>query len=419
MIRKLIAAALLASTASVAAAQSGPAPTQTQAPAATNYVPAAAPTDPARLAAARRLVDAALPSSLIEQAMLAGIRAGAEQQRGNTAASARDPHRAERARIEQRVMEEETTRIVRDLDPNMRAIFADFYARALSAGELEAVADFYSSPAGRRFSEGALNAALDPEYQRSMEALNPVFAAAAAGADRRFGAAMAGLPPIPGMPAPPAAGAAPAAADVAPPAIALPRRSGPSVDGARAAAAARALDALWPSELFRRTYNLLPAVETLMSIRVGDFGIPVPPSAGIDPNSTLAEIGSGFDPHLRQRLPVLTRFAASEFARLMTAMEPGWKSLTADAYARQFTAAELDAVTAFYSGAAGQRFAAESFKAMEDPQLVRSIVMMVPRLAMQIPVMTQRLQQATAHLPPPQPETAPPAPRPERRRGRN
>jgi hypothetical protein len=98
-------------------------------------------------------------------------------------------------------------------------------------------------------------------------------------------------------------------------------------------------------------------------------------------------------------------------------MEPGWKMLTADAYAREFTAAELDGVARFYSSAAGRRFAAESFRAMEDPEVVRSLVMMIPRFAMQIPAMTQRVSQATAHLPPVPPEPAArPAPTPPPRR---
>jgi hypothetical protein len=188
------------------------------------------------------------------------------------------------------------------------------------------------------------------------------------------------------------------------------------------AAARRALDALWPSELFRRELNLLPAIETLIAIRAGDFGVPIPPGVGVNPNATLAEIGSGFDPHLRQRLPVLTRFAGSEFTRLMAAMEPGWKMLTADAYAREFTAAELDGVAGFFSSPAGRRFATESFRVLEDPQVVRSFVMMVPRIAMQFPAVTQRVARETAHLPAPPPETTTtPVPRVEapRKRPRN
>jgi hypothetical protein len=408
MIRKLIAAALLASAAPVAAAQApAAAPAQAQAPA-----PAAAP-DPARLAPARRLVDAAMPQSLFEQAVMAGVRSAAAEMRGNADAARRDPHHAERSRIEERVMGEEAMRVLRDIDPNMRALFADFYARTLDAADLEAAANFYSSAAGRRFSAGAMSAAMDPDYQRSMEALTPQLMGALVGAEQRFAAATAGLPPIPGMPAP-AAGPVPAAPPI--PAFTLPARSGPPVDPARFAAARRALDALWPTEAFTHPLNLQRAVETLIAIRVGDFGIPIPPSAGINPNSTLAEIGSGFDPHLRQRIPVLARFAGSEMARVTAAMEPGWKLLTADAYAREFTAAELDAVTSFFSTPAGRRFAMESYKAVEDPQLVRGVVMLIPRVAMQFPAMQQRVQQATAHLPPVPPAPAPLPPSPPRPR---
>jgi hypothetical protein len=59
---------------------------------------------------------------------------------------------------------------------------------------------------------------------------------------------------------------------------------------------------------------------------------------------------------------------------------------------------------------------------MEDPEVVRSLVMMIPRFAMQIPAMTQRVTQATAHLPAPPAEPATvPVPRvePPRSRPRN
>ncbi|HZF94162.1 MAG TPA: DUF2059 domain-containing protein [Allosphingosinicella sp.] len=415
MIRKLIAAALLASTASVGAAQTSATPAP--APAAP-MTAAAAATDPARLAAARRFIDAALPDTLIQQALVAGMRSAAEQQRGNTEAARRDPHHAERARLELRVVEEETARILRDVEPGLRGLFADFYARSLTAAELEEGTAFYASPAGRRFGEGALNVVIDPEYEKSMKALDPLFAAVMTGVERRYLAATAGLPPIPGLPTPPAAAASAPPAAVATPAIALPPRPGAPADPARMAAARRALDALWPSELFRRELNLLPAIETLIAIRAGDFGVPIPPGIGVNPNATLAEIGSGFDPHLRQRLPVLTRFAGSEMARLTTAMEPGWKLLTADAYAREFTVAELDEVTRFFSSAAGRRFAVESYRMFEDPQLIRGIVMMLPRVAMQFPAMNQRVAQATAHLPPVPAEPAPAPPGSERRRNR-
>ncbi|HEY0014475.1 MAG TPA: DUF2059 domain-containing protein [Allosphingosinicella sp.] len=413
MIRKLIAAALLASTASVGAAQTTTTTTApASAPAQAAPAAAAAP-DPARLAAARRFVDAAMPQSLFEQAIIAGVRGAAAETSGNADAARRDPHHAERSRIELRVMEEESMRILRDLDPNLRALMADYYARSLGAAELDESAAFYSSPAGRRFAAGALTIGMNPEYQRSMEALAPHLGVALHGAEQRYAAATANLPPIPGVPTP-RAQSGPQRTPPAPPPVTLAGRPGPAADPVRLASARRALDALWPSDLFRHTPNMQPVLETLIAIRVGDFGVPVPPSAGINPNSTLAEIGAGFDPHLRQRLPVLSRFFGSEMARITTAMEPGWKLLTADAYAREFTAAELDEVTRFFSTPAGRRLALESYKTIEDPQLARGIVMLIPRVAMQIPAISQRVQQATAHLPAPPPAPAPlppPAPR--------
>lgn len=414
MIRKTIAAALLASAAPLAAAQA-PAQAPASAPAAIAAAPAPA-ADPARLAAARRFIDEAAPQSFIEQMVSAGVRSAAEEHRNDAAAARRDPHHAERARIIERVGGEEATRIMRELDPSFRALFADFYARQMSVADLEEGSRFYSSPVGRRFMAGSLAVAMGPEYQRSMEALTPALTASFAGVEQRFAAAMADLPPIPGMPAPPA-GAPAAAVKPAPPIppAALPHT--PAVDPARFAAAARAVDALWPSELFRRPLNMLPAIEMLIAMRVGDFGLPIPPSAGINPNATLAELASGFDPHFRQRVPALARFGGEELARAASAMEPDWRRIVATAYAREFTVVELEEVSRFFGSPAGRRIVEQSLLAMEDPQLVRGTILMVPRVVIQIPTIQQRIDQASAHLPP-VPEPSAPVPVPPANRGR-
>jgi hypothetical protein len=403
MIRKTLFVALLASSASLASAQAAPA---TGAPAAAPAVqaPAAAP-DPARLAAARQFVDAVLPSGMIEEAMVAGFRAAAREELAKPESQRRDPHLAERIRISEPIVIAEARRILADLDPGARAVMADFYARNLSVEELREGTGFFASPIGRRFYQGIMSLALSEEYNRSMAALGPHAEAAMVGVEQRWAAVASQMPPIPGMPpikAPPAGAAPPA--PVVPPAAAGP--AGPQVDPARLAAARRMLDAMWPSEVTSRPLNLLPTIEMLISIRFGDFGVPIPPQAGISANSTAAEMATAFDPHFRSRLPILTRFAGSEFARLLGAIEPGWKRISAPFYAREFSAAELDGMTRFFVSPAGRRFGEVSYRAYEDPTLVRGLVMLLPRLALQLPAAMQRVEQATAHLPQP----APPAP---------
>jgi hypothetical protein len=422
MIRKTIFAALLASSASMGAAQAPPAQIRTvtvegaAAPAPTTV---AAP-DPARLAAARQFVDAVLPSGTIEQAMVEGFRAAAREELADPEHRRRDPHLAERIRLSEPVVIEEARRILTELDPSARAVLADFYARHMSVAELEEGSRFFAGPVGRRFYEGVFKLAVSDDYNRAMQALAPDAITAVAGIEQRFAAVAAEMPPIPGMPAPPAAApgvrppevapppgtrpAKPAASPAPPAAAAAP--PAPPADPARLAAARRMLDAMWPSDLTSRPLNLLPTIETLIAIRFGDLGIPIPPSAGISPNATAAEMAAAFDPHFRARLPILTRFAGTELARLITGIEPGWKRLSAPFYAREFTTAELEGITRFFASPAGRSFAEQSYRAYEDPALVRGLVMLVPRIALQLPAAAQRVEQATAHLPKP----APPAP---------
>jgi hypothetical protein len=406
MIRKTIVAALLV-TAAPLAAQGASAPAPAAQP---GSAPAAAAADPARLAAARRLFDQAIPAELVQQIVQASVRASYEARRNDAEAARRDPHHAERIRLEERVAGEEAMRILRDADSGMRQIFVESFARGFSAADLDELGRFYSSPAGRRLASGSIAIVSRPEYHRAMQALDPLLERTTAGAEQRFVAAMAHLPPIPGMPSPEALAAAGAARAANPaPAAPAPATRAPArapADPARLAAARRAIDLLWPSETFRHQFNFQPAAETLAAMRVGDFGVPIPPSAGVNPNATLYDIAGNFDPHFRQRLPVLTRFFGAEMARLTTAMEPEWKRIMAEEYAREFTVAEMDEVSRFAATPAGRRFAIDGLKLVEDPRFVRDLVMMIPRIAMQFPTVDQRIRQATAHLPPVPPEPA-------------
>ncbi|MEA3041463.1 MAG: hypothetical protein QOC65_952, partial [Sphingomonadales bacterium] len=172
-------------------------------------------------------------------------------------------------------------------------------------------------------------------------------------------------------------------------------------DPARLAAATRMADAIWPAGLFERPLDLVPALEAVAALRVGDFGVPIPPQMQIDPNSTLAAVATSFDPHFSRRLPVLARFGAGEIARVGTAIEPDWKRIMANFYAREFTVAELDGMSGFFGSPAGRRLNVANYQAFEDPALVRGLVQLLPRLGLQIPAAVQRVEQATAHLPRP------------------
>ncbi|HEX8653636.1 MAG TPA: DUF2059 domain-containing protein [Allosphingosinicella sp.] len=410
MIRKMIISTLLATSASVAAAQQPPA--TVQAPVVETLPvaapPAAAPApavDPTRLAAARGFVDAAYQHALIERGIAAGVHSAAEAERNNPELARRDPHLAERTRILERVVTEEAGRILRDVDPNLRSLLTEYYARRFSVADLEEGARFYASPLGRRFFEGAVDIALSPGYDSAMRGLTPQVERALEGADQRYLAATADIPPFPGEQRPAAGARSRRASPSSRRAPAAPPL--PAADPARLAAAAGMADAIWPDGLFDRPLDLVPALDALAAMRVGDFGIPLPPQARLDPNATLAAIATSFDPHFSRRLPVLARFGAGEIARVGTAIGPDWKRIAANFYACEFTVAELEGMTAFFASPAGRRLNVSTYQAIEDPALVRGLALLLPRVAMQIPAAMQRVEQATAHLP------RPPAPRAE------
>jgi hypothetical protein len=410
MIRKTFAAVLLASAATLAAAQ--PAPQQT-AP-AQSAQPIPAPTAEPRALAASRLVDAMWPQSELDALVREMVsQAGAEVARLDPEGARRDPHFAERQRITQQVIGEETARIVGTLAPDFRRLLAGHYARQFSPAELDPAAAFYLSPTGRRFARESLVIFASPEYQRAIESLTPQATRAMEGVSERLTAAMAQLPPPPGS----AAARRPAPPRAAPPPMPPMPPMPPAPDLARLSPAQRAAHLVWPSAIFRHVADYRPVIETVLGMRISEFGIPFPAGPNMPANATVADMAGSADPQFRERAAIAARLFGEEMARFGAVMEPDFRRIMADMYGRRFTPAELEEVAGFYGTPAGQRFAAESYRYLEDPQFVRGMLLVLPRAAMQVPAVMQRVNAATAHLPPPPPpppQTTPAPPRPRK-----
>lgn len=160
--------------------------------------PAAAP-DPARLAAAERLVGLLMPGNLLQR-MAGQGNLGAELL-GPTPSEelglAHDPHFAERARIRTRVAAEVTVEVMTELEPDIRRMFASFFARRFSLAEIGEMTAFFSTPVGRRYAEVSLTLTEDPIMLEGMRAMMPRFAAMNDRINERVGAATAHLQPPP------------------------------------------------------------------------------------------------------------------------------------------------------------------------------------------------------------------------------
>lgn len=410
MIDRMLAAAALAASTPLLAQP----PTPPAAPPASAR--AAEAIDPARLAAAERMVDAAMPRDWLATAFAGQAEEEAERAATQAAqdaeAIARDPHHVERTRLTERASAAEMAKIFAELEPELRSMFARAFARHMGAVELERTAAFYASPIGQRLLEQSLAMSTSAEEtERMVQALQPALIALLPGLDQRLAAATAHLPPPwkitagPGAPLSDELTAAMAAAGAASLA-ASPPAEGSAPDPAKVAAARRVLDLLWPADYFKGPVPLQTVVDGLLAMRVAEFGVSLPPQARVSPDATVGEALVAQDPNLMEVVRAFTRFAGEEMGRALVAIEPPLKRYYSEAYARYFNLDELGQLGSFYASPAGQQLAAASFELLRDPELIADGVRLLPRFISAGPAMAQRVAAATAHLPPPPPPPA-------------
>lgn len=157
--------------------------------------PATAP-DPARLAAAEKVVAALVPKGVYARmmreqypqmmdAMMAQMMGktadelGVPVEKGDggktfgeTAASA-DPHFQERMRIMSRVFGEEMGAIFDKLEPRVRAGLGRAFARKFTTQQLDDMNVFFATPSGAAFADQYLLTFMDPEMTQEMMAATP------------------------------------------------------------------------------------------------------------------------------------------------------------------------------------------------------------------------------------------------------
>jgi hypothetical protein len=164
-----------------------------QPPAAQAPAPAATP-DPARLAAAERLVDLIMPGDLLRRALTEDMP-GAETPPDQL--NSEDPHSRERMEIRTRVTREVIAETMIAVEPDLRRLFASFFARRFTSAEIGELTVFFATPAGRKYAESALMLTRDPLVVEGMRAIMPLAITLGMRIDERVHAATAHLPEPP------------------------------------------------------------------------------------------------------------------------------------------------------------------------------------------------------------------------------
>lgn len=139
---------------------------------------AATPLDPARVAAARELIDLLLPPATRDQMlsgmmtpMLANLRRGMAEAPGFSDTINSDPRM--RALFDRFLAEQEleVTRTLRESLPGMTPAMANAYARRFDLQQLRELRAFFETPTGRAYMQASYTIMNDPDvaaWQRDM-----------------------------------------------------------------------------------------------------------------------------------------------------------------------------------------------------------------------------------------------------------
>ncbi len=109
----------------------------------------------------------------------------------------RDPHFQERMRITNEIAGEVVGETMSAAEPELRSVFARYFARRFTLPELDEMVAFFSTATGRKYADVALTMTQDPAFVELMTAMVPRFMQMGAGVEERIRAATAHLPPAP------------------------------------------------------------------------------------------------------------------------------------------------------------------------------------------------------------------------------
>lgn len=182
-----------------------------------------------------------------------------------------------------------------------------------------------------------------------------------------------------------------------------------AVDPARLAAAQTTVDHLFPLGTYERMMK--GTMDQIMDSIMGQmFERPVAETLkgyGIE-DEELDELGdTSFnelmkerDPHFDERMKISTRVMMDEMVKLMTAMEPEIRTALTKIYARKFTVGQLAEMNSFFATDTGSIFARDYMMVFVDPEMMQSMMSMVPEMMQAMPDIMKKVEDATRHLPP-------------------
>lgn len=171
-------------------------------------------------------------------------------------------------------------------------------------------------------------------------------------------------------------------------------------DPAHLAAAEEVVAQLVPEGVYARMMrDQMPAMMEAMMAEM--MNMPASDLGEGESGRPMAEVMREMDPHFEERTRIATAVMYEELGVLMTEMEPAVRSGLSRAFARKFTIPQLADMNAFFATPSGKAFADEFLMLFVDPEMTREMASLAPRMMQAMPAITEKMEAATAHLPPP------------------
>ncbi len=153
--------------------------------------------------------------------------------------------------------------------------------------------------------------------------------------------------------------------------------------------------------------NLMPAFgASLADMKISELG-----RIGGLSEGEVAELGDAkmgeamaiIDPHWQDRFEVTSAAMGQAFRPIAERMEPVFREIYTESYARRFSEAELRDILAFVSTDTGAAFVQHQWRMSLDPETMQSMMARLPEMMADLDFtgMQATLQTATADIPPP------------------
>lgn len=194
------------------------------------------------------------------------------------------------------------------------------------------------------------------------------------------------------------------------PALAQTAPGAAPADPARLAAAQTVVAKLVPAGIYKRLMGtsfdqlIETMTDSMREMPINELvrltGIDKQDAAALG-EGTIGEVMDVYDPRWNDRMKLGTRAMADSMAEMMVEMEPVVRGALARAYAREFSAAELAELGRFFATSAGSHYADQSLALSMDPEMVKAMSDLMPRMMEHMPDLVARAEAATRDLPKP------------------